>query len=139
MSAATLQKEIRVEVYAALAPLVSAGQLFHALRRDVDESECPCINVFSMGDMSMEADAALNIPHVRGYKLRIEIRVAGRPEEDVTDALADGVRDALNTSITLRALCEEILWGDQLWDGVEVDRPLAGTALDVTFTYLFKP
>jgi hypothetical protein len=98
------------------------------------------ICVFSHADKPVDPDADHEQAHERVFTLRVEIRVAERPEDDATDALAMAIRRAFLADDSLGLpFVRRTLWIDQQWDGSEEGGPLGGTALDFNVHYLWSP
>ena len=136
----------QAQVRAAAKPLLLAASglqetaYFPSPRRNLSPAELPALCVYSHGDRPADADADATQCHERVYTLRVEVRVADRPEDDATDALAAAVRRALLTDDSLGLpFVRRITWIDQQWDGAEEESPLAGTALDFNVHYLWSP
>lgn len=137
----TLQKAIRDQVVNLIqtATGLPTGSIYRSPRRDIAATDLPAVLVYSHGDKAANLDDNQQYPHERMYTLRVEVRVQGRVEEDVTDPLATQIRHALLAEDTLGGLVIRTLWEQQIWDGVEEDIPESGTALDFTFHYLYQP
>jgi len=135
----SLQFQIRAAAKPLLLAATGLTSLFSSPRRNLGTAELPALCVFSHGDKPLNMDDDQTQPHERVYTLRVEIRVANRPEDDATDAMAIQVRRAMLADDTLGGLVRRIVWIDQQWDGSENDEPLAGTALDFNCHYLWRP
>jgi hypothetical protein len=133
------QKAIRDAVVGCLeAALPADTHIFRSIRRELGEGELPAVCIYSVSNRPEDDIQDQRFAHHRIYTLRVEVRAIGRPEEDITEGLCDQIRAAVLTDPTLGALCHQIGWADQLWDGEEQEQPLAGTALDFQLHYLHE-
>ena len=135
----TIQKQIRDAVMARLQTIPGVTTFFRSCHRVVGEQELPAVFLYSHNDRAVNERDNQQEPHERAYTVRVEIRLEGRPEEDVTDDLCIAVRRALLQDVTLNGLVNRIVWTDQAWDGTEDENALAGSALDFSIFYLWKP
>lgn len=139
----TIQGAIRSEVIRRIQAVAPWATIQQSLRRETAQEELPCIIVYSHGDRAQDEDQDHAQAHERVYTLRVEIRVDGRPEEDATDELATVVRRAVlpddPDGRTLAGLVRRTTWSAQEWAGDEGEFPLAGTALDFSFYYQWRP
>jgi hypothetical protein len=141
----TLQSQIRAEVTALLlaATGVPAGNVFNSPHRDIPKSSLPALVIGSHSDKPEDSSDDMSQPHPRIYTLEVAAIVAGRGDEDATDALAMLIRQAILTPGTpLSALCGERLigWELQEWNGSEEsDGPVSATSMHFSFHYLWSP
>lgn len=135
----TIQKLIRDAIVSAITTQVPTVTVFRAPRREIAESELPCVCVFSTSDRPLSSDDDHAEAHQRVYTVRVEVRALGRPEEDATDTLAVAIRKAVLTDDTLGRNAYRTTWDAQAWDGSEDENPLAGTALDFACHYFWRP
>lgn len=133
------QKAIREAFASRLqAALGATAKVFRATRRELGQGELPAVIVYSVSDRPEDDEQSQRYAHSRAYTLRAEIRVEGRPEDDVTEGICDTIRAAVFQDDTLGGLCHRAAWTEQAWDGDEGEWPLAGTILDFTFHYLHE-
>jgi len=137
----TLQKQIRTRVAALLATAsgLPTASIFQSSRRDIPVSLLPALLVYSHADKPVDTEEDHSKPHQRIYTLRIEARVADRPEEDATDTLCIAIRKAILQDDSLAQLVIRTSWDLQQWDGVEEATPVSGSALDFNFHYFWSP
>jgi len=135
----TVQAQIRASVAVKLAAIPGVTAFLLSPRRIIAEQSLPAVCLYSHGDRVVNDRDDQMGPHERVYSLRVEIRVPGRPEEDVTDSFSIAVRRALLQDDTLGGLANRIVWTDQQWDGTEDENALGGTALDFNVFYLWRP
>lgn len=139
----TIQKQIRDAFVSLITAQVPGVNVFRAPRRDLGEADLPAICIFSHTDRPESEDDDHQQSHPRVYTLRVEIIVAGRVEEDVTDDLAVSVRKAVLSDDSLAggglALTRRITWSQQTWSGAEGDPAEALTGLEFNCFYLWRP
>jgi hypothetical protein len=133
----TLQKSVRDFIVSALQ---AAGlTVFRAPRFELGEENLPAVAVYSRGDRPENPDDDHQKAHARVYTVRVECRAKGSPEEDATDDLAVKVRRSILADDTLGGLVNRTTWSEQVWDGDEGEYPLAGTVLEFSAFYLWRP
>jgi len=144
----THQKQIRDAVKALLVTATgmqmatstpTPGCIYPSARRDIPDELLPAILVYSHADKPVDPDEDHSKSHQRIYTLRVEARVADRPEEDATDALCIAIRKAVLQDDTQAQLIIRTTWDLQQWDGVEQVVPVSGSALDFNFHYFWSP
>ena len=135
----TGQKSIRDEVFLRITAALPDVLVFRSPRRALDDSEIPCVCVFSHGDRPTSEEEDHSQAHERIYTLRVEVIANGRPEEDATDELVAKIRTAILTDDTLGGACRRITWASQVWSGDEGDPVQALSGLDFSVFYLWSP
>lgn len=135
----TVQKAIRDAIFTRLTAQIPDVTVFRSPRRSIDDSEIPCVCVFSHGDRPADADSNHSETHQRIYTVRIEVIANGRPEEDATDELASKVRTVVLSEGALPNGNCQVSWAGQVWSGDEGDPVQALTGLDFDITYFWSP
>lgn len=135
----TVQKQIRSGLQAICEAALPAAHVLMAPRFELGKANLPAVCIFGHEDRPREADANTTQEHQRVYTVRVEICAEAAPEDDATDAMAVAIRRAALAENILWPIVDEIHWSAQMWAGNEGEDPMARTALDFDFTYLYDP
>jgi hypothetical protein len=110
-------------------------------RWHTDAANLPVAAVYSLSDAPVDPSQVSDRPHDRILVLAVELDVAGRGEEDATDALATQVRQAILTDGTLGGLpgVHFTVWAKQEWGAKETRIPESATRLLFAVHYTWRP